>query len=165
MNDVVIIGGGIFGLSIAFELQSRGLGTRIVDPKGPATEASWAAAGMLAPQLESTKNDASWCLGRASRGLYSSWLQRLSAFTDRDPHYVNCGALRCYASLTERDEDWAAYRWQVDSGERLEKVEFDWIRMGSCGLGLIGFGWNRWQRIRLDSNELGRIECDCIGLH
>src|SRR4051812_18516273 len=50
-TDVVIIGGGIVGLTIALAAADRGITTRIIDQ--PATgSASRAAAGMLAPSLE-----------------------------------------------------------------------------------------------------------------
>lgn len=51
-DDVVIIGGGVIGLSCAFLLGQQGVSITVVDPdlgKG----SSWVAAGMLAPVTES----------------------------------------------------------------------------------------------------------------
>ena len=46
--DAIVIGAGIIGLSLAIELNKRGLRVLIIDKGGPGREASWAAGGMLA---------------------------------------------------------------------------------------------------------------------
>ncbi|MDE0613785.1 MAG: glycine oxidase ThiO [bacterium] len=46
--DVVIVGGGIIGLSTAWQLRQEGVEVLVLDP-APGTGASHAAAGMLAP--------------------------------------------------------------------------------------------------------------------
>jgi glycine oxidase len=47
--DVIVIGAGIIGLSLAIELNKRGLKVLVVEKGEPGREASWAAGGMLAP--------------------------------------------------------------------------------------------------------------------
>ncbi|MFJ5954893.1 glycine oxidase ThiO [Paenarthrobacter sp. NPDC092416] len=49
--DVAVIGGGIIGLGIAEEARRRGRSVVLIDPQ-PATGATFAAAGMLAPVSE-----------------------------------------------------------------------------------------------------------------
>ncbi|MDQ6739720.1 MAG: FAD-dependent oxidoreductase, partial [Actinomycetota bacterium] len=49
--DVVVIGGGIVGLGIAWEAQRTGRSVTVIDPS-PAAGATFAAAGMLAPVSE-----------------------------------------------------------------------------------------------------------------
>jgi len=46
--EVVVVGGGIIGLSIAWRAGSSGLAVTVIDP-APGHGATWAAAGMLAP--------------------------------------------------------------------------------------------------------------------
>jgi len=46
--DAIIVGGGIIGLSLAIELNKRGMKVLVVDKGEPGREASWAAGGMLA---------------------------------------------------------------------------------------------------------------------
>ncbi len=46
--DVALVGGGLIGVSAAFELASRNLRVIVLDRQEPGREASWAAAGMLA---------------------------------------------------------------------------------------------------------------------
>ncbi len=47
-SDAIIIGAGIIGMSLALELERRGLKVRVIDKDAPGREASWAAGGMLA---------------------------------------------------------------------------------------------------------------------
>jgi glycine oxidase len=49
--DVVVIGAGVIGLSVAWRAAQEGLTVAVCDPE-PARGASWAAAGMLAPTTE-----------------------------------------------------------------------------------------------------------------
>ncbi len=46
--DAIVIGAGIIGLSLAIELNKRGMRVLVVDKGEPGREASWAAGGMLA---------------------------------------------------------------------------------------------------------------------
>jgi glycine oxidase len=50
-DDLVVVGGGLIGLSIAWRCAQRGISVRVVDP-APGAGASHAAAGMLAPVTE-----------------------------------------------------------------------------------------------------------------
>ena len=54
--DVAVVGAGIIGLSIAWQLQSAGLRVIVIDPT-PAQGASFAAAGMIAPASELRLNE------------------------------------------------------------------------------------------------------------
>src|SRR5450631_406587 len=47
-TDVVVAGGGVIGLAIAWRASEAGMAVTVVDP-APGRGASWAAAGMLAP--------------------------------------------------------------------------------------------------------------------
>src|SRR5216684_1331838 len=46
--DIIIVGAGIIGLSLAISLRKQGLRVLIVERGEPGREASYAAAGMLA---------------------------------------------------------------------------------------------------------------------
>jgi glycine oxidase len=74
--DVCIAGGGIIGLSLALELHHRGARVTVLDQGAPLSQASTAAAGMLAtndpenpPQLSP--------LSRLSSSLYPNYLARI----------------------------------------------------------------------------------------
>jgi glycine oxidase len=47
-SDVVVVGGGVIGLAVAWRVAASGRAVTLVDPE-PGRGASWAAAGMLAP--------------------------------------------------------------------------------------------------------------------
>jgi glycine oxidase len=90
--DVMIIGGGIVGLSIAVELQSRGYRVRVLT-REPQEAAAHAAAGMLAPQAEEIPPGAMLDLCLLSRSLYPSWTAKLTALTGLETGYWGCGIL------------------------------------------------------------------------
>ena len=46
--DVIIIGGGIIGLSLSLELRKNGASVLVIERGEPGREASYAAGGMLA---------------------------------------------------------------------------------------------------------------------
>jgi glycine oxidase len=51
-TDVAVIGAGLIGTGIAYELAKRGVGVTVYDRAEPGRAASWAGAGMLAPYSE-----------------------------------------------------------------------------------------------------------------
>ena len=54
---VVVLGGGLIGLGIAYELAKRGEGVRLIESRAPGRAASWAGAGMLAPFTEAMASE------------------------------------------------------------------------------------------------------------
>ncbi|MDQ2908494.1 MAG: glycine oxidase ThiO [Candidatus Eremiobacteraeota bacterium] len=55
---IVVVGAGLIGLSIAYELAVRGAEVRVIDAGEAGRGASWAGAGMLAPFTEGVINEA-----------------------------------------------------------------------------------------------------------
>lgn len=78
-GDVLILGGGLIGLSIAFELAQRGAVVRVYDRGEPGHGASWAGAGMLAPYAEHIDDEALLELCRLSLERYPAFVQRVCA--------------------------------------------------------------------------------------
>ncbi len=88
-SDILILGGGIIGLSIAVELQQQGRQVTVLNRR--FTEAaSHAAAGMLAPQAEQLTGQM-FELGRRSRDLYPEWSQKIEQLSGMDVGYLPCG--------------------------------------------------------------------------
>jgi glycine oxidase len=63
---VVVIGGGIIGLACAWRLAQAGCAVTVLDAARESREASWAAAGMLAPHHEADGPGPLWQLGQRS---------------------------------------------------------------------------------------------------
>ncbi len=78
-HDIIVVGGGIIGAGIAWELAERGKRVLLVDRQQPGQEASWAAAGMLAPGPEYAGAEALVELGSASFALYPEFVRRVEA--------------------------------------------------------------------------------------
>jgi glycine oxidase len=73
--DVLIVGGGIIGGSIAFDLAGRNLRVAVLDRQEMMREASWAAAGMLSPAPDCPAAIPLVPLGRSSLVLYPKFVE------------------------------------------------------------------------------------------
>jgi glycine oxidase len=120
--DVVIIGGGIIGLTIARALARRGVrDVWLVERSSLGAEASFAAGGILAPQAEANARDEFFELACRSRDLYPEFAAALLEETGVDVELDSTGTL--YVAFTEGDfEDIEKrYEWQSKAGLALEK--------------------------------------------
>jgi hypothetical protein len=52
VDDVIIVGGGVIGLSIAYALAREGVSCTVLDRRELGREASWAGAGLIPPPAE-----------------------------------------------------------------------------------------------------------------
>lgn len=124
--DVVVVGGGVIGLTIARALAQRGLRKVILIERGqPGSEASWAAGGILAPQIEADCANDFFRLACASRDIYPAFAQRLSEETGMDLHFDQQGTL--YLAFTEADETELrrTCTWQSRNGFAVEWLKAD----------------------------------------
>jgi len=91
--DVVIVGGGIIGCTIALRLAQAGKKVAVLDRGEPGAEASSAAAGMLAPQGELIEPKPFLDLCMASRDLYPHFAQEIEELAGGAVGYRNEGSL------------------------------------------------------------------------
>lgn len=73
LSDVVIVGGGVIGGAIAVELAGRGLAVTVVEAGRVGRGASWAAAGVLAPEWGHADHPALTALADAGLDLWPAW--------------------------------------------------------------------------------------------
>jgi glycine oxidase len=92
--DVVVVGAGVIGLSVAWRSAQRGLAVTVVDPE-PGSGASWTAAGMLAPVTELHYEGRSLlALNRESAARYPGFVAELAELTGIDVGYRRCGTVQ-----------------------------------------------------------------------
>lgn len=94
MMDVNIVGGGVIGLSIAYELANQGLSVAVYDRQQLGLEASWAGAGMLPPADFKSATTPGIQLRAASKPLWPDWSSRLKEESGIDNGFINCGGLQ-----------------------------------------------------------------------
>lgn len=78
-RHAIVVGGGIIGLSCAWRLARDGWRVTLLDGAPEAREASWAAAGMLAPHHEAHGPDALWRLGIDSLARWPGFVEDLGS--------------------------------------------------------------------------------------
>ena len=111
--DVAIVGGGVIGCSIAFELASEKLKILVLDRQEPGREASWAAAGMLSPAPESPKDIPLAPLSRESLRLYPEFVSAVENQTRKMCGYKCRGTLQVFGGadgLRQRDDTLIEHR-------------------------------------------------------
>lgn len=119
---VNIVGAGIIGLAIAFELQSRAHTVTLIDP-GPGHGASYAAAGMLAPAAETN-----WGHGElhqllaASNAAYPQFIERIESVTGHRPDYLQNSTLVVAAEPADREALHELAELQVSLGLCAQKL-------------------------------------------
>lgn len=77
-KDVVVIGGGLAGLSTALELAKRGRQVTVVS-RSREEAAAEAAGGMIAPQAERLESGPYLDLCLTSRAMYAEWVANIEA--------------------------------------------------------------------------------------
>jgi glycine/D-amino acid oxidase-like deaminating enzyme len=80
---VLVVGGGLVGLAVAWELLNHGLAVELIDPEleraTPAESGSVAALGVLMAQVFHRSSGRAWRLRQQSHRLWQQWLNTLQA--------------------------------------------------------------------------------------
>jgi glycine oxidase len=98
IHDAIVIGGGIIGGSIAFELARHGLRVVLLDRQKPGREASWAAGGMLSPSPHFPEDLLLVPFAKASAALYPEFISAVETATSKKTGYCTDGALELFLS-------------------------------------------------------------------
>jgi glycine oxidase len=114
MDDVLILGAGVIGLSLAYELAGHGARVRVIDRGTPGQEASWAGAGILPPAGGRPGSHPYEQLAALSENLHPRWAEQLRAETGIDNGFRRTGGL--YVART------------ADEAEALRLAAGDWRR-------------------------------------
>ncbi len=100
--DVIVIGGGIIGLSLALDLRKRGATVLVVERGEPGREASYAAGGMLVDYDAETKA-ALQPLAVASARMYPEFVRELQVESGINVDLRDQGAI-VFSSAGHEDE-------------------------------------------------------------
>jgi len=119
--DVAVIGAGVIGLAVARALARAGKDVVVLDRGAPGDEASAAAAGMLAPQIEAHAESALLTLAVASREHY----QVLAASLAEAGHDIGL-RITGITQLAFDELRAVALRGLVDAQRRLG-LEAEWL--------------------------------------
>ncbi len=104
--DVVVLGAGVIGSSIAHTFARHKHKTILVDKQRPGQEASAAAAGILAVSSGRSKRGPMYQLKKASQALYPALIQEIQQATGIDIEHQTVGVL----CLIRNDADEKKYR-------------------------------------------------------
>lgn len=132
--DVIIIGGGVIGCSIAYYLARAGTTRILVLEKGRiGNEASWASAGMLAPQAEGPGPGPFLDLCLKGKELFGPLSEELKGRTGIDIEYLKWGILSVIEEGGEEEAE-ARRAWQERLGLRVERLSPEEVRRLEPGL-------------------------------
>jgi glycine oxidase len=93
-TDVLVVGGGVIGLGIAWRCLQRGLTVSVLDP-APGSGASTTAAGLLAPVTELNYGELDLLrLGVESARRFPGFAAELTATTGIEVGYRACGTVQ-----------------------------------------------------------------------
>lgn len=117
--DITIIGGGIIGCALAWELAGHGMKVEILERRELAREASWASAGIISPPAPryGTKLE----LAVRSYRRYPSLIDEIQRETGIDVGFVHTGEVEL-ANDGGREALQRAFDWQREHG-----MQVDWL--------------------------------------
>ncbi len=109
--DVVIVGGGVIGLTTAYFLAKSGVRVRVFERGEFGREASWAGAGIIPPGNPAKTTSAYERLRAESSNQFAGFSAMLREITGIDNGYRRCGGIELL-SPQERAAVFAA--WQAE---------------------------------------------------
>jgi len=120
MTDVVIIGGGVVGLSLAYELAGQGASVKVIEQGGLGREASWAGAGILPPGNPEHAESPIDRLRAESAARWPALSQRLLDETGVDNGFRNCGGIILSLSGPSNQLADEVAQWGLEGVEAVE---------------------------------------------
>jgi glycine oxidase len=118
-----VVGGGIIGASVAWRLASRGIAVTIFERGRAGQEASWAAAGMIAPQAEAEGPGPFLDICLRGREAFDAIIDQLVHESGIDPEYDRPGILYVALDANEQRELERRVQWQRKAGLGAEVEE------------------------------------------
>jgi len=139
--DVIVVGGGVIGLSCAWRAAQRGLDVVVLERDRPGAGASGVAAGMLAPVGEATwGEDRLLELALESHATWPAFAAELAEASGAEVGLLELGSLHVALDADEAAELRRRFELMREHG-----LEADWLGPSGCrelepGLGPGGHG-------------------------
>ncbi len=122
MSDVVVVGGGIVGLACAYELAKAGASVDLLEYGRTGMQATNAAAGMLAPLIESHGPGPMLDFGLRALAAYPALVDELAP-TGIDVELRITGILKAATSPADFDHLRARLAWQRQCGLTIDELD------------------------------------------
>jgi glycine oxidase len=100
-SDIIVVGAGIVGCAVAFELARRGASVELVDDRPVGMGATQASAGILAPFIEAREGSPLLNLAARSLDLFDDFIGRVTADSGVAVPYKRTGTLDVATSDSE----------------------------------------------------------------
>jgi glycine oxidase len=127
-TEVLVVGGGVIGLSCGWRATQRGMSVRVIDRETPGSGASRVAAGMLAPIGEASWGEERLLeLNLASARAYPDFAAELEELSGRPVGYRRCGALHVALDRDEAEELRRRHELHRSLG-----LDAEWMRPARC---------------------------------
>ncbi len=145
---VTVVGAGVIGCAVAYELSLRGASVSVVDSRAIGQGATQASAGMLAPYIEG-HSAALMTLGLHSLDLYDGFVAGLRERTSRAVEYGRQGSVQvaCGDADLPRLRETAGFldatggRYTWLDGAQVRQLEPGLTADASCGLLIPAHGY------------------------
>ena len=127
--DLLVAGGGVIGLTIAWEAAQRGRSVVLVDPL-PGRGAAWVAAGMLAPSSEAHFGEEALVrLLVAGAGEWPAFAERLESASSMDVGYETTGTLLLASDGSDRNDLRRTLSFQRSLGLEVEELSSEQLSL------------------------------------
>lgn len=138
-HEVLIVGGGVIGLSTAYYLALAGVRVGVIDRAEFGREASWAGAGIINPGNFDRATTPLNCLLGLSNSLWPALAQELLERTEIDNGYRVCGGIELQSGIERAQlEAWQAegIRHELIPAADLSRIEPAFAAVGENGFHL-----------------------------
>jgi glycine oxidase len=135
VQDIIVIGAGVIGLSLARELARSGARVSVLERDRTPRGATWAAGGMLAPLGEAHQPGPFLSGALESLRMWPDWVAGLESETGRSADYRPCGKLLVGASAADVSRLRTRFEWQAADGHDARWVEGSSVRGVEPSLG------------------------------
>lgn len=126
--DIIVIGGGVIGCSIAYQLAKRGKKVTVLEKDTVAAHASGMAGGMLGAQVEYEEYSPIVDFSLASRQMFPELKEELYSLTGMDIQLRTDGMLRIAFTEDEKQTLLKQEAWQTQMGLRAQWLTTDEAR-------------------------------------